>query len=203
MKRESLRSIRNLLRIIFSLLFFWLYIPHLICYCLCGKSRSLTNKDVQRMCNQIGLDVPTILGLLYLLHTDRYYRVVFYHRIGPVAKAIIGWYRPGDRYFIIPPATKIGGGIYIAHPYSTVLNADSIGENFTCIHCTTIGKKDGKKAVIGNNVTLGANSCVIGDVRIGDNVQVAAGAVVVKDVPDNCIVGGVPAKIIKYKNIEQ
>lgn len=203
MKRESLRSIRNNLRLVFSLLFFWLYVPHLICYYLCGKSRPLTNKDVERMCNHIGLNVPTILGLLYLLHTDRYYRVVFYHRIGPVAKAIIGWYRPGDRYFIIPPATKIGGGVYIAHPYSTVLNAERIGENFTCIHCTTIGKKDGKKAVIGNNVTLGAHCCIIGNVRIGDNVQVAAGAVVVKDVPDDCIVGGVPAKIIKYKNIGQ
>lgn len=197
MKRESLRSIRNILRITFSLLFFWLYIPHLICYCLCGMSRSLTNKDVQRMCKQIGLDVPTILGLLYLLHTDRYYRVIFYHRIGPVAKAVIGWYRPGDRYFIIPPSTKIGGGIFVAHPYSTVLNAESIGDNFTCIHCTTIGKKEGKRAIIGDNVTLGAHCCIIGGVRIGNNVQVGAGTTVVKDIPDNCVVVGSPSRILK------
>ena len=50
---------------------------------------------------------------------------------------------------------------------------------------------------IGNNVSLGANVTIIGPVHVGNNVTVAAGAVVVKDVPDNCIVAGVPAKIIK------
>lgn len=192
----SLRSIRNLLRLFFCLIFFWLYIPHLICYFIKGESKALTNMDVRRMCQQIGIKVPLVIGLLYLLHTDRYYRNVFYHRIGPIAKAIIGWYRPGDRYFIIPPSTKIGGGIFVAHPYSTVLNAESIGNNFTCLHCTTIGKKDGKRAVIGDNVTLGANCCIIGGIRIGNNVQVGAGTTVVKDIPDNSVVVGSPSRII-------
>lgn len=196
MNKKQLRSIRNILRISFSIFFCWLYFPHLLCYCINGKARALTNKDIKRMCYQNGMDVPVLLGLLYFLHIDRYYRVVFYHRIGPIAKAIIGWYRPGDRYFIIPQSTEIGGGIFIAHPYSTVLNAERIGENFTCIHCTTIGKKDGKCAIIGNNVTLGANSCVIGGVKIGNNVQVGAGTTVVKDIPDNCIVVGSPSRII-------
>lgn len=196
MNREVLKSVRNIARITSSILFCWLYLPHLTCYLFCGRSRALTKQDVQKMCKQIGLDVPVLLGLLYLLHTNRYYRVVFYHRIGPVAKAIIGWYRPGDRYFIIPPSTKIGGGIVIAHPYSTVLNAESIGENFTCLHCTTIGKKNGKRAIIGDNVTLGANCCIIGGVRIGNNVQVGAGTTVVRDVPDNSVVVGSPARVL-------
>ena len=46
-------------------------------------------------------------------------------------------------------------------------------------------------------MSLGANVTIIGPVHIGNNVTVAAGAVVVKDVPDNCMVAGVPAKIIK------
>ena len=46
-------------------------------------------------------------------------------------------------------------------------------------------------------MSLGANVTMIGPVHIGNNVTVAAGAVVVKDVPDNCMVAGVPAKIIK------
>ena len=85
----------------------------------------------------------------------------------------------------------------LSHPFSTVLNADRIGCNFTCAHCTTLGKKDNKRPVIGDNVTLGANAIIIGGVIIGNNVVVGAGSVVVKDVPDNAIVAGNPAKIIK------
>lgn len=52
--------------------------------------------------------------------------------------------------------------------------------------------------VIGKNVWIGANATVLPDITIGDNAIVAAGAVVTKDVPENAVVGGVPAKIIKY-----
>ena len=54
--------------------------------------------------------------------------------------------------------------------------------------------------VIGNNVWLAAGAKVMPGVTIGDNAVVAAGAVVTKDVPANAIVGGVPAKIMKYRN---
>lgn len=81
-----------------------------------------------------------------------------------------------------------------------MLNAESIGENFTCIHCTTLGKKGDKRPVIGDNVSLGCNVIIIGGVHIGNNVTIGAGAVVVKDVPDNAIVVGNPARILKYKD---
>lgn len=51
--------------------------------------------------------------------------------------------------------------------------------------------------VIGNNVWLGDKVTVLSGVRIGNNVTVAANSVVTKDVPDNCIVAGIPARIIK------
>lgn len=59
------------------------------------------------------------------------------------------------------------------------------------------GKKDGKIPVVGNGVSLCPGVKVIGGVTIGDNSLIAPNAVVVKDVDANCIVGGVPAKIIK------
>lgn len=55
-----------------------------------------------------------------------------------------------------------------------------------------------KNPIIGNNVKFGAHSCVLGGVEIGDNVVIAANAVVVKDVPSNCVVAGVPARIVRY-----
>ena len=54
-----------------------------------------------------------------------------------------------------------------------------------------------KPVTIGNNVWMGGNCTVLPGVKIGNNAVIAAGAVVTKDVPDNCVVGGVPAKVIK------
>ena len=54
-----------------------------------------------------------------------------------------------------------------------------------------------KPVIIGNDVWIGGNVTILPGVRIGNNVVVAAGAVVTKDVPDNCVVGGVPARKIK------
>jgi serine acetyltransferase len=115
---------------------------------------------------------------------------------------LISWIRPGDRYFAISQTTKIGGGFLLAHPYATIINADSVGENFRIIHCTTIGATAKGRPTIGNDVILGANVTVIGNINIGNNVTIGAGSVVTKSVPDNCIVVGNPARIVK-KNGEK
>ena len=54
---------------------------------------------------------------------------------------------------------------------------------------------------LGNNVKVGANVVVIGDVHVGNNVYIGAGAVVTKDIPDNCVVVGNPARIIKKDGV--
>lgn len=50
---------------------------------------------------------------------------------------------------------------------------------------------------VGDNVFIGTNACVLGNIKIGNNVVIAAGAIVLQDVPDNVTVAGVPAKIVK------
>ena len=102
-------------------------------------------------------------------------------------------------------STKIGGGMVCYHPFASVINAKSIGDNFQFRNGLTIGNKGNDNSLIpsiGNDVTVGANAVIIGDINIGNNVVIGAGAVVVKDVPSNCIVAGNPAKIIRKLSYE-
>lgn len=184
-------------------LFFYIqaffFIPHYLLYSF-SKSKILIDEDVEAMSKYPGYaNIGGKILLLFLLINDKYFRKMFYTRIG-VLSHLVSWYSPGDSTFF--PCKEIGGGFYMAHPYATIINAKKVGRNFTCRQCTTIGnKKDGDNEhlpIIGDNITLGANVVIIGGITIGDNVVVGAGSVVVKDVPDNCIVAGNPAKIIKF-----
>lgn len=58
---------------------------------------------------------------------------------------------------------------------------------------------DGTEIFVGDNCSVGTGATILGPTRIGNNVTIAAGAVVTKYVPDNVVVAGVPAKIVKYK----
>lgn len=100
--------------------------------------------------------------------------------------------------------TSIGKNITIHHGQSIVVNKDTIiGDNCIIRHCTTIGNKldrfknDLGSPNIGDNVDIGSNSVLIGPIRIGNNVIIGAGSIVVKDVPQNSVIAGNPAKIIK------
>lgn len=85
----------------------------------------------------------------------------------------------GD-YVMIGPNTSI---ITVGHPLSPLGRRRHLGQ--------------AKSVTIGRDVWIGANCTILPGVTVGNNVVIAAGAVVTKDVPDNCVVGGVPAKVIK------
>ena len=123
--------------------------------------------------------------------------VIYRNRAHPIRRRLIAmFYPPMDTLYI--DAFEIGGGLYIQHGFATMIAAKSIGENCWINQQVTIGYNGlGDPPVIGDNVTITCGAKVLGDIRVGSHVTVGANAVVIRDVPDHCVVGGVPAKILK------
>lgn len=103
----------------------------------------------------------------------------------------------------IPDEVEIGKGLLINHFGGIVINSGSkIGDFCTISHGVTIGNQrpGGKSPILGNNVYIAVGAKILGDIRIGDNSIIGANAVVLESVPENSLVVGIPAKIIKRIN---
>lgn len=101
----------------------------------------------------------------------------------------------------IHPGATIGEGLFIDHGHGVVIGETAIlGDNVTLYQGVTLGgtgKEQGKRhPTIGNNVLIGAGAKILGSFTIGDNCKIGAGSVVLKDVPSNSTVVGVPGRII-------
>lgn len=102
------------------------------------------------------------------------------------------------RYQIqLPKETQIGPGLYLGHATGIIVSPTAvIGANCNLSPFTVIGSNQGKAATIGNNVYIGPHVSVVEDVSIGDGAIIGAGAVVIRDVPDNCVVVGNPGRVV-------
>ena len=102
----------------------------------------------------------------------------------------------------IHPAAKIGKGFFMDHGMSVVIGETTeIGDNVTLFQGVTLGgtgeEKGKRHPTLGNHVTVGAGAKVLGNIHIGDNVYIGANAVVLRSVPPNSTVVGVPGRIVK------
>lgn len=178
--------------------------------------RNYINEDAKR--NGIFSLKSYVIGILLgkeQAHAYRYLRVLRHceyhknnkgllHKIRYVFFLII-YGRLGFRYHILIPLNVCGKGVRLLHISGgggILLNAKKIGDYCSFNSGVLIGnnRDNENKPVVGDYVGFGPGAKAIGKITIGNNVFVAPNAVVVKDVPDNCIVGGIPAKFIKYND---
>lgn len=101
----------------------------------------------------------------------------------------------------IHPAATIGKGLFIDHGMGIVIGETSIiGDDVTLYHGVTLGgtslEKKKRHPTIGDRVTIGAGAKILGDICIGSDSRIGANAVVVKNVPANSVVVGVPGQIV-------
>lgn len=121
------------------------------------------------------------------------------------------WYRlrllrSSIRYgYQINPGAQIGAGLYIGHRGTVVVNGEAVlGEDCNLSPGVVIGQENrGKRAgvpQIGNHVWIGSNAVIVRNIQIGDDVLIAPGTYVNRDVPPLSIVLGNPAQIMKREN---
>lgn len=107
----------------------------------------------------------------------------------------------------IHPGATIGKGLFIDHGSGVIIGETTIiGDNVTLYQGVTLGgtgKETGKRhPTLKDNVMVSAGAKVIGSFTIGENSKIGAGSVVLKEVPPNCTVVGVPGRIVKQDNIK-
>lgn len=106
--------------------------------------------------------------------------------------------------FQISAKTQIGGGLYLGHWGTIVVNPKTvIGKNCNLAHGVTIGQtnRGGKEGVpvIGDDVWIGTNAVIVGGIKIGNNVLIAPNAYITTDIPDDSLAVGNPAKIMQVE----
>jgi serine O-acetyltransferase len=175
-------------------------IPH-ICIILLDKQNSSLFADDISPWTEMYLDREDkdrlVRSFVKLMTRFPEFRNLFYYRIGGVRARLLSWLCPPmSTLYILTP--KIGPGLFIQHGFATIISAKEIGANCSISQQVTIGfsnKTD--RPTIQDNVKIYAGAKVIGAVNVGSNSTVGANAVVVKDVPQDTTVVGIPARIVR------
>ena len=170
--------------------------------------------------NSIKLRDPAAKSLISIVLTYPGVKAVFFHKISnffyiagfDLMARIIS---QTIRFFTgieIHPGAKIGKNLFIDHGMGVVIGETSeIGNDVTIYHAVTLGgsspsidserqRHEKRHPTIGDGVVIGSGAQIIGPIKIGNNARIAANAVVVKDVPENATMVGIPAKAVKLEN---
>ena len=163
---------------------------------------------------------PAAKSKLSLILTYPGVKAIFFHKIAnffAIAKfdlvaRIISQFSRFLTGIEIHPKAKIGKNLFIDHGMGVVIGETSeIGDNVTIYHAVTLGgsspsidserqRHEKRHPTIGNDVVIGSGAQIIGPIKVGNNARIAANAVVVKNVPENATMVGIPAKAVKLEN---
>ena len=183
-------------------------------------SRHYIHVSMNNFLESIKLRDPAAKSVLSIVLTYPGVKAVFFHKLAHffyvagfdlIARII----SQTIRFFTgieIHPGAKIGKNLFIDHGMGVVIGETSeIGDNVTIYHAVTLGgsspsidserqRYEKRHPTIGNDVVIGSGAQIIGPVNVGNGARIAANAVVVKDVPENATMVGVPAKEGKVGN---
>ena len=163
---------------------------------------------------------PAAKSILSIILTYPGVKAVFFHQISNF------FYKAGFdlvariisqtvRFFTgieIHPGAKLGKNLFIDHGMGVVIGETSeVGDNVTIYHAVTLGgsspsidsekqRHEKRHPTIGHDVVIGSGAQIIGPIKVGNNARIAANAVVVKDVPENATMVGIPARAVKLEN---
>ena len=173
----------------------------------CSKQRQLIEADVARWNEVEGINFGLFKSINWYLTYRKEFRNLIQHRFKHPSGTITSYlhfaiarvlWKPMESLYIY--TKDIGGGLYIQHGFATIISAEKIGKNCRIYQQVTVGYKGEFAPVLEDNVSVTCGAKVLGGLTMHANSLAAAGAVVVKDVPENAIVAGVPAKVIAYKD---
>ena len=147
------------------------------------------------------LEIFLLYSGLHALRSHRRANWLYRHNLPFFARAVsqLSKFTTGIE---IHPAAQIGRGVFIDHGSGVVIGETAVvGDDCVIYQGATLGgtgKETGKRhPTLGNNVLVGAGAKVLGSFKIGDNCRIAAGSVVLQEVPANCTVVGIPGRIVK------
>lgn len=153
------------------------------------------------------LTYPGVKAILFY-KISNFFHIAGFHLLARIISQL-------SRFFTgieIHPNAKIGKNLFIDHGMGVVIGETSeIGNDVTIYHNVTLGgispsidserqRHEKRHPTIGDNVVIGSGAQILGAIKIGNNSRIAANAVVVKDVPENSTMIGIPAKAIRVGN---
>jgi len=157
---------------------------------------ALERDPAARNALEVILCYPGVHALLFHRLAHRFWRagwVITARFVSHVSRFLTG--------IEIHPAARIGPGVFIDHGMGVVIGETAeVGENVTLYQGVILGgtslKRDKRHPTLERNVVVGTGAAVIGAITLGEGTRVGAGSVVVKDVPPNSVVVGVPGRVI-------